>query len=509
MSASVSGGSLVGEKRKLRKVLRRVDLVLFTACAMVSLDTIAFSASIGGEALFWLAASFVFFLIPYGLLTAELGSAFPVEGGPYEWAKMSFGRLPAAVTAVLYWLCNPIWVGGTLAATAIATLEAFFHHGEAYGTGAEIVFGLIFVWLTVAVAIAALRYGKWAPNVGTILKAIVALLFTGLWIAYLAQGKHHGSIAVSDVKPSVTGFLALIGVLAFVWGGFEVSSNASEEMLDPQRDVPWMVVRAGAVGAVLYGLVILGTLLVIPKAQLSNVGGFTDAYNRVAGVLGGSAGGVGKLVAVLIVLTLFSSGAVWLEGADRAQAVAALDGAAPAWMGRFASFGTPIAVNLASGVVGSVFVFLGFLLTKGKLADFFGVMIALTASTATLAYLFVFPALVVLRKKYPDAHRPYRVPGGMLGAWICVILTELVVVLTGFTLLWPGLIDGLLGRSYDIQASWGVSRAFFESVTLGSFAVLVVIGVVFWRIGERNRARGIAGEPEPVGAVAASAPEIG
>src|SRR5581483_665676 len=164
---------------------------------------------------------------------------------------------------------------------------------------------------------------------------------------------------------------------------------------------------------------------------------------------------------------------------------------------RFASFGTPIAVNLASGVVGSVFVFLGFLLTKGKLADFFGVMIALTASTATLAYLFVFPALVVLRKKYPDAHRPYRVPGGMFGAWICVILTELVVVLTGFTLLWPGLIDGLLGRSYDIRASWGVSRAFFESVTLGSFAVLVLIGVVFWRIGERNRARGIAGEPWP------------
>jgi len=76
------------------------------------------------------------FLIPYGMLVAELGSAFPVEGGPYEWARMSFGRAahpsrsptwattngpvwhdafsctvsasPAgAVTAVLYWLSNP------------------------------------------------------------------------------------------------------------------------------------------------------------------------------------------------------------------------------------------------------------------------------------------------------------------------------------------------------------------------------------------------------------------
>jgi amino acid transporter len=218
---------------------------------------------------------------------------------------------------------------------------------------------------------------------------------------------------------------------------------------------------------------------------------------------------VGKVVAVLIVLTLFSSGAVWIEGSDRAQAIAALDGAAPAWMGRFASFGTPIAVNITSGVVGSLFVFLGILVTKGRLADFFSVMIALTASTATVAYLFVFPALVVLRKKRPDVHRPYRVPGGMFGAWVCVVLTEIVVVLTGVTLLWPGLIDRLVGQSYDIQANWGVSRAFFESVTLGSFAVIVLIGVVFWWIGTRNRERGIAGESDLVTELAAPAPHQG
>jgi hypothetical protein len=32
---------------------------------------------------------------------------------------------------------------------------------------------------------------------------------------------------------------------------------------------------------------------------------------------------------------------VWLEGADRTQAIASLDGAGPKWMGRFTSFGTP------------------------------------------------------------------------------------------------------------------------------------------------------------------------
>ena len=39
------------------------------------------------------------FLVPYGMQTAELGAAFPLEGGPYEWARMAFGRAAGAVTA--------------------------------------------------------------------------------------------------------------------------------------------------------------------------------------------------------------------------------------------------------------------------------------------------------------------------------------------------------------------------------------------------------------------------
>src|SRR6516165_5687477 len=103
-------GTLVArEKAKLRKVLRRFDLILFTACAIVGLESVAFAAQqAGAQAITWLLISAVLFLVPYGMLVAEMGSAFPVEGGPYEWVKLSFGRLVGAVTAVLYWLTNPI-----------------------------------------------------------------------------------------------------------------------------------------------------------------------------------------------------------------------------------------------------------------------------------------------------------------------------------------------------------------------------------------------------------------
>jgi amino acid transporter len=495
--AGVTAGTLVAqEKAKLRKVLRRSDLVLFTACAIVGLDSVAFAAEAGAQAITWLIISMVIFLIPYGMLVAELGSAFPVEGGPYEWVKMSFGRLAGSVTAILYWLSNPIWVGGTLAATTIATLNTFVL-SKPLGTTGEIVVGLLFTWLTVGTAIVAFRYGKWAPNIGTIIKIAVVAIFTILFIAFLVHhGRPAGSSTAADLRPSLNGFLTVIGVLVFLWVGFELSSGASEEMHNPQRDVPRMIVGSGFIGAALYGLAIAGIILVISKANLSSVGGFTDAYKAVATDLHSRA--LDVTFGVLIILTLLGSGSVWLEGADRTQAIAALDGAAPSWMGRFTRFGTPIAVNLLSGVIGSAFVFFVFLITHGSLASFFSVMIALVISTASVSYVLVFPALIALRRRYPDAHRPYRVPGGMAGAWIAAIITELFVVVTAITLLWPGAINAWFGESYSIESSYGVSRVFFESVTLGAFGAMIALGVVFWAVGSLGRRQGLTGETELV-----------
>ena len=86
----------VQEKAKLRKVLRRVDLVLFATAAIITLETLAATASSGGQAIVWLLVTLFIFFVPYSLIMAELGSTFPLEGGPYEWPRRAFGRLGRA-----------------------------------------------------------------------------------------------------------------------------------------------------------------------------------------------------------------------------------------------------------------------------------------------------------------------------------------------------------------------------------------------------------------------------
>ena len=47
----------------------------------------------------------------------------------------------------------------------------------------------------------------------------------------------------------------------------------------------------------------------------------------------------------------------------------------------------------------SAFVFFVFLITSGSLEHFFAVKISLVISTTSVSYVFVFPALIVLRRR--------------------------------------------------------------------------------------------------------------
>src|SRR5881227_3274491 len=105
----------LAEKSKLIKSLRRFDMVFFTVCAFVGLDTLGTVASNGPQGFLWLVLLAVVFVFPYALVMSEIGSAFTQEGGPYEWCKLAFSRFQGAIAAVLYWVTNPLWVGGSLA----------------------------------------------------------------------------------------------------------------------------------------------------------------------------------------------------------------------------------------------------------------------------------------------------------------------------------------------------------------------------------------------------------
>jgi glutamate:GABA antiporter len=346
------------ERGKLKKVLHRWDLIFFSVCALVGLDAVAPMAKWGlGQGLVWLVVFIFIFMLPYGLLTSELGTAFPAEGGVYAWARMAYGKLAGGLTALFYWFSNAIWIGGTLAAVCISTIDSFFLK-KPMGLWPSVIVGLAFVWVNIWLSIISLKHGKWAGNIGAGVKALAVVMFVILFIAYL--GKHgvpKGVVDAHSFVPSATGFLAVAGTVIFLYVGFELQSGASEEMTNPQRDVPVGILRSGIVSAVLYAAVVIGMLLVLPVSELQGVSGFTGSYAKVSAGLFGTGGGgkaLGYFFAVVIILTLVGSGSVWTLGSCRVQAIAALDGAAPRVLGKFGKQGTPTVMALTTGIVGSI-----------------------------------------------------------------------------------------------------------------------------------------------------------
>jgi len=502
MAEAEAVAELVAEKRKLKKSLFRFDMIFFTVCAIVALDTIGQSSSYGAQAIFWLVVSGATFLIPYGFITAELGAAFPTEGATYDWVRLAYGHFAGAVVGVLYWLSNPIWLGGTLTATTIAALDALWGSSFTGNQGAETVIGFLFIWGAVIMNILSLRYMKWVPNVGGILRIALLAFFALLVVISGASHGFHGTLA-GFFPTDMTVLIGVIGVIVFQWIGFELQTNASEEMENPQKDVPRAVYVSGVISFLGYAIPILGVILILSSNQLSNVSGFVAAYQFASSsVFGGAAPFFNHVAALAMVFVLLSSGTTWLMGSDRLMAIGALAGSGPQQLGYFsARFGTPIVVNVLSGVIATLFMFITFFVTGGGLHGYFAAVLGLVISTTTFSYILIFPALLTLRSKYPNVARPFVVPGGNAGAWVSVILTMFWVVAATVFSLWPGLFTSAWSADYA-----GVSRSTFEVYTFITVAILIAIAVAFWAVG---RGHAIHTGPVMTAGQAAPAPAPG
>src|SRR3954447_1011002 len=481
------------EKAKLQKHFGRFDMLFFLICTLVGLDTLGAVASNGAQGFTWLIFLAVVFFVPYALLTAELGSTFTEEGGAYIWVKLAFGRMTGAVASILYWLSNPIWLGGSLTITAVATFNDFFF--DLGGVG-KYIFALAFIWIAVWSAILSFAIGKWIPTIGAFVRVVVLGGFTLTVLIYAASNGVHG-VGAGDFSPTWAVFIAAVPVLFFNYVGFELPNAAGDEMKDPQRDVPFRLLRSAAGTVLLYGLPILAILLVLPVSQVTSLGGFLDATKTVFTVYGGHVDtakdgtvtatltGAGKVLASIsaigFILALLSSGTTWIMGADRSQAVAGFDGAAPRSFGHFsARFGTPITVNLLSGLFSTIVMVLAFQLT-GNANKYFTAVLGLAISTTTISYLVVFPAVIKLRYSHGHVPRPYRIPWGNKGAWVCGLLCTAWSALATVALLYPGF--GTSHPDASLPDGWAGQRGAYEASQFTPLAVLIALGIVFYLMG--------------------------
>ncbi|MEP0710160.1 MAG: APC family permease [Parvibaculum sp.] len=456
------------QQRGYKKVLRGLDLTLFTVCAILVIDQLAASAAIGPQSIFWWIFTMVFFFIPYGLITAELGSAYPDQGGIYAWVRRAFGARWGGRTAWLWWINVALWQPSVFILFAGIFAALFMPD---LGLWTQIAIAVALTWLTVWINVVRLDIGKWVPNLGAIFKVAIMLVIGIGGFVYAANHGVANELTLSSMTPSWGASLAFLPVIVYNFMGFELMSGASAEMKNPARDVPVTIAVSGILIAAFYLFATIGILIALPLDEIDLVSGIVDTLR----VLLGEGGTGGALVIALGLMALYSFLAnmvTWTMGANRSAAEAALDGNLPPMFSRLhAVHKTPASAAIVTGVVTTVVIVIyGFLAADAE--DLFWTLFAFSSIVFLLPYLAMFAAFLKLRNSDPSTPRPYRVPGGKGGAVVLAVICMLFILqAVVFFIYTPGEFDMI----------------YAASVVAGVVVTLIVgEGLVRW--AERKRA---------------------
>lgn len=424
-----------GVKVPFKRVLGLFDITLFTVCAILVVDTLAASAAIGTSSLTWWVITLVLFFIPYGLITAELGAAYPAEGGIQNWIRRAYGDRWAARSTWCYWVNVALWMpsGFILMAGMAAQLFA-----PDLGLWPKIAIAVGATWLTVLIGVTSLSAAKWIPNLGAALKVSIMVFIGCAGVRMLMAHGPANSITWESLTPQWGASLAFLPVIVYNFMGFELMSGAGDEIKNPSRDVPLAVILAGLLISVFYIFATFGILVALPVGDIGLIEGLLDTVKSLlVGVPG--ADNITLVIGCAAIFTILANLVTWSIGANRTAHAAAVDGELPAVFAVLrASNQTPIGAAILTGLVSTVvIVAYGFL--AGTAEELFWSLFAFSSIVFLLPYLVLFPAFVRLRIRDGETPRPYRVPGGLKGAWgLAAMCTVFILQAIVFFVWVPG-----------------------------------------------------------------------
>ena len=369
------------------------------------------------------------------LCYAEFASMLPVAGSAYTYAYATLGEVFAwmigwdlileyavgSMTVAIGWsgYFQRILAGFGIALPAWMTAAPAAAPGSLMNLPAFIIVLLIMVLLVIGIRESA-RLN--AVMVTIKIAAVLFFLVAGVWYVEPANWTPFMPYAWSGVMTGAA-------VVFFAYIGFDAVSTTAEEAKNPTRDLPIGIIASLVICTVLYVAVSAVLTGIVPVVEYRGDAQFLNApvayalsvinLEWAAGLV--SAGAVAGITSVLLVM---------LMSQPRIFFAMSRDGLLPQGVSKVhPRFQTPYITTIITCVIVAIVAALVPIQVVGEM----------TSIGTLFAFVVVCLAVMVLRVTRPEAHRPFRVPGGnvipALGVLSCLYLMVSLSVMTWVRLL--------------------------------------------------------------------------
>ena len=374
------------------------SLVMINFAAIANVRSLPSIAPYGLSMLFFYIVATLAFLVPSALVSAELASGFPGNGGIYHWVSTAFGKRVGFLAAWLQnsnnFLCFP------------ASLS-FIASTLAYGMFPELVDSKAFticvilsiIWIGTFLTLKGAELTAFISTIGGIIGTFLpVLLIVSLGVIWIASGRPlQIKFSLSELIPdlSVSNNIALFSGVLLGFAGLEMSANHVNDVSDPQKKYPLAIFLSSFLILVVSVLGALAIAIVVPKNEIMMNTGVMQALSLFFSEF--NIPWMTTLLSLAITIGSITWFCAWVSGPPRALHATVADGE------------LPILQAVISSALSVLFVF------AESVNVAFWMLIIMTSQFLLFMYVLMFAAAIVLRFKFPNVERAYSVPFGKAG----------------------------------------------------------------------------------------------
>ena len=388
------------------KPLAMFGMMFFLACGGPGgLEEVVVKAGPGLAIVGLFAMAFVW-AIPNALITAELVTAIPKEGGSYQWYRKALGPFWSFQFSWLNWITWVVDAAIYPPLLAAYILKLFYDEPNHW---AAWLICLVVIWSCTGLN---LRGVKAVGNFSVVMAVVVMLPYLVMVILGWSE------VSLAPLRQWIPEGESLSGALSYllIWGmwsysGYSGLAIAAEEIVDPERSYPKVLAFFMPLTVAVYVLPLLVALGVDPNWTEWKTAHFYDVGFILAGVWLGTAISIAAPAATL------SGYPNSLLIMSRLPYAMARDGLLPRVLARLdPRQGTPNVILIIQALLLSVMTYYwGFVEVL-----VFGIWLAMPV------YLAEFTLPIILRWKHPELRGTFRIPGGWPGLFlVCAMPTTL------------------------------------------------------------------------------------